>query len=476
MGIKARRLNPEEFIARFGINYRDPEEVYQARPQYGEIPTLPFPVAPSDQAVKADIPIIADADTIKVLATQKVNRMALERHEFKLTLRAKYSDIEPEDIVRFVFAGRTVTARILETTLRPDYMIDVVATEFLSSVSVSISGAIGRPTEPEPVGTPASRYYHLDIPLLSDGDDLSSAALVQYHVLASAGQPYWDGATLFRKDAAGLYQPIAGQTTNGIVGIALEVLPDWNIPYVTEFTRTLDLAFVSGDTSLLASATYLEMMNGANFFAIGQPGRWEVCQVMTITSNGNGSYTFEGLSRGRKSSEEYTGLHAVGDFVVWLSEENVQRVDYAIAALDDAFDFKPVGFGGDINTTPAVNRTVTGEAEKIPKPCQLDATVVGSDVVLDWVRRARVGSFWADDGGYTAPLGETLEQYVVRIKASPAGAVLRTFTVDNATTKTYLAADITTDFGSMPATLTFDIRQVSGTGVICPTREVTIDL
>jgi hypothetical protein len=84
--IKARRLNPEEFVSRYGINYRDPDQIYQARPQYGEIPTLPFPVAPADWSVKADIPIIVDADTIKTLATQKVNRMALERHEFTMTL------------------------------------------------------------------------------------------------------------------------------------------------------------------------------------------------------------------------------------------------------------------------------------------------------------------------------------------------------------------------------------------------------
>ncbi|RVD16859.1 MAG: hypothetical protein EOS73_25435 [Mesorhizobium sp.] len=474
--IKAKRLNPEEFIARYGINYRDPAEIYQPRAQFGEIPSLPFPVAPADQSVKADMPIIVDADTVKVLATQKVNRLAIERHEFRMTPRAKFLDLEPEDIERFTFADRIITARIMECTVRPDFMIDVTATEFLSSVSVSISGATGNPTEPNPVGTPESRYHHLDIPLLSDADDLAGAGFVQYHVLASAGQPYWDGATLFRKDASGIYQPVGSQPTNGLVGIALEILPDWDIPYVTEFTRTLNLTIISGNTDLLTSATYLEVMNGANVFAIGQPGRWEICHVMTITNNGDGTFTFEGLRRGRKSSEEYTALHQAGDFVVWLSAGNVQNIDYSIASLDDAFDFKPVGFGGTLAGTVAVNRTVTGEAEKIPKPCQLAATVVGSDIVLDWVRRTRIGSYWSDDGDYTAPLGETLEQYVVRIKDGPAGAVLRTFTVDDVTTKTYLAANITTDFGSIPAQLTFDVRQVSGTGVICPTREETIDL
>lgn len=474
--IKAKRYNPEEFIARYGINYRDPDAIYQTRAQWGEIPSLPLPVAPADQSVNANIPIIIDADTVKTLATQKVNRLALERHEIQMTLRARYGDIEPEDIIQFTFAGRLITARVTETTLRPDYLIDVVCTEFLSSVSVSISGSSGRPTEPDPVGTPDSRYYHLDIPLMSDGDDLAGAGFVQYHVLASLGQPYWSGATLFRKDSAGLYQPVSGQFTDGLVGIALDALPDCSNPYVTELDRILTVAIISGDTSLLASATYLEAMNGANMFAIGQPGRWEVCHVLTVTNNGDGTYTFTGLRRGRKSSEEYTGLHQTGDYIVWLGEENVQNVSYAIISLNDDFTFKAVGVGDNINDATAVVRTVTGEAEKIPKPCRLKAIKNGSDIDISWIRRSRVGSYWADDGGYEAPLGESLEEYVLRIKSGAGGTVLRTFTIDNATTKKYLSADITTDFGGMPAQLSFDIRQVSGTGVICPTREATIDL
>lgn len=475
--IRARRLNPEEFIARYGINHRDPDQVYQAVPQWGEIPSLPLPVSPTDIGVKADIPIIMDGDTIKILATKKVNRIAVEKHEFELRLKAKYADLEPEDIIQFTFANRTVTARIFETTLNPDLTISVTCTEFLSSVAVTISGGTGRPVEPEPVGTALSRYHHLDIPLLEDIHDTDGGSLVQYHVLASGGQPYWDGATLYRKDGS-TYLPQVQQAEDGLVGILLDELPDWDIPYVTEFTREITIAVVSGDTDLLTSATYQEVCEGANMFAIGQPGRWEVCHVIDITDNGDNTYTFTGLRRGRGTSEEFTGLHEVGDIVVWLSGENVQHLEYAIDALNDAFDFKPVGFGGDLATTIAVNRTVTGEAEKIPKPCQLDAAIDGSDIDLSWVRRSRIGAYWSDNGDdeYETPLGESLEQYVVRIKDGPGGAILRTFTVNDATVKTYLAADITTDFGSMPDELTYDIRQVSGMGVVCPTREITVTL
>lgn len=475
--IRLTQRNPNEFVAKYGINYRDHEEIYQPRPQWGTIPSLPLAVAPTEIGIKADIPIISDGDTIKTLATKRVYRGAVEKHQFDMELRAGHLKIEPESIVQFTVSSRLVTARVLEQTIKPNYTNQIIATEFLSSVSVSISGASGRPVEPQPAGPTTSRYFHLDIPLLAGAHDLAGSGLLNYHVLASAGQAFWSGATLFRKDTD-TYLAQATQVTDGLVGIALEVLPDVDIPYATEFERTLLVSFPS-TVALPISLTYEEMLSGTdNYFAIGQPGRWEVVQVQTITSNGDGTATLETFRRCLDASEEYTGDHALGDYVVYLSGDNVQRLEYTLSALNDSFDFKPVGIGGSLATTPAVNRTITGEAEKIPKPGNLQAVIDGSDIDLSWTRRVRFGSYWHDDGEdeYTAPLNESLEQYVLRIKSEPGGSVLRTFTVDDATTKTYLAADITTDFGSMPDQLTYDIRQVSGTGVICPTREATIDL
>lgn len=474
--IRATKINPEEFIARYGIVHRDPEAIYQPLTQYGEIQFRPYPVSPTDLSVKVDIPIIHSATAMKTLATKKVQRMAEEKHDFSFQLKAAWVHLEPEDIPEFQFAGRIITARLTETTVNPDFTLDCRATEFLSKVDTTVEGAINTPTEPGEVGSPESTYYHLDIPLLAASDDLAGAGLVQYHVLTSQGQDNWDGATLYRDNVA-----VASQNVDGLVGVALTALPDWDIPYATEFERTINVAFLTGDTSTLASATYNEVCAGANMFAIGQPGRWEVCHVIDIADNGDGSFAFTGLRRGRGTSEEFTALHEVGDLVVWLGS-NVQKLDYAIADLNDSFAYKAVGEGGTLSGTTAVSRTVTGEAEKIPKPAHLEASIDSpSNVTLSWVRRSRIGAFWAEDGEdtYTTPLGESLEQYVIRIKDGPGGTVLRTVTVNDATTYEYPGDFQTTDFGSPLSSgddLTWDIRQVSGTGVISPTREETITL
>jgi hypothetical protein len=477
--IKAKRLNPEERVAKYGIEYRDPDELYHYKSQFGEIPAVPFAVATTDIGIKASVPLVIDSDTAKIVATKRVYRDATEKHEFEIGLRAKHLGIEPETIIQFTFANRVIVANVYETIVQPDFTINLKATEFLNRADVVIVGGPNDPHEPDPKGTPASRYVHLDIPLQAAAHDQASEGLVQYHVLASNGQAYWDGAILYRRTASTSYEAVSSQTEDGLIGIATTLLPDADNPYVTEFTRQITVSIVSGDADLLTSATYLEVMNGANKFAIGAPGRWEICHVIDITSNGDGTYLFEGIVRGRGSSEEFTGDHAIGDLVVWLSGDNVDYLAYGLTDLNDEFQFRAVGIGGDLSTTPTVEATVTGQAEVIPKPSQLDAVLDGADIDLSWIRSARYGVIWDDEGEFETPLGETLEQYVVRIKDGPGGTVVRTVTVDDAETYTYTAADQTTYSGgtfSAGDDFTFDVRQVSGAGVTCPAREATITL
>jgi hypothetical protein len=58
------------------------------------------------------------------------------------------------------------------------------------------------------------------------------------------------------------------------------------------------------------------------------------------------------------------------------------------------------------------------------------------------------------------PLGETSESYSIDIYNALGTTVLRTLT-SSTTSVTYTAANITTDFGSMPANITFKVYQIS---------------
>lgn len=94
-------------------------------------------------------------------------------------------------------------------------------------------------------------------------------------------------------------------------------------------------------------------------------------------------------------------------------------------------------------------------------PEAVTATLSGSDIVITWLRRCRVnGGLQA--GTPNVPVGEQSEKYEIDIYDADGDTVLRTLTATGATV-TYLAADIVTDFGSTPVTLTTSVYQISAT-------------
>ncbi|SUS05625.1 hypothetical protein DF3PB_20093 [uncultured Defluviicoccus sp.] len=76
---------------------------------------------------------------------------------------------------------------------------------------------------------------------------------------------------------------------------------------------------------------------------------------------------------------------------------------------------------------------------------------------MSWIRRARFGGLWRDNGD--VPLGEAEERYDLEV-LNADGAVVRTATLTTPTW-TYSAAEQTADFGLTPATITVRVFQVS---------------
>ena len=76
--------------------------------------------------------------------------------------------------------------------------------------------------------------------------------------------------------------------------------------------------------------------------------------------------------------------------------------------------------------------------------------------------RTRIGGDLMDGTG-TVPLHETTEAYEVDILDTPGGTVLRTLDGLATPAATYAAADIASDFGSTPSSLTLRVYQLSET-------------
>jgi hypothetical protein len=259
-------------------------------------------------------------------------------------------------------------------------------------------------------------------------------------------------------------------------------LGDTATPFMTDHTNALTFKRVCGDQSVLRAITYEELMNSAQMFAVGRPGRWEILGAgLTMATNADGTITLTGLTRGRRGSEVFCGTHAVGDQVVCLGAVGTS----VSAAIGSAILPTPAGtvspyigqqqlyasaipasFGGSVSfalvsggyTLGAVmSSPTTGNAERPYAPVHLDAVISGSDIEIDWDRRDRLD--FSHGGGADIPMSETAELYDVVILDGTTEK--RTYANQPPPPFTYPDADIVADWGSMPAALKFDVYQKS---------------
>ncbi|ANL84684.1 hypothetical protein AMC81_CH01903 [Rhizobium phaseoli] len=111
-----------------------------------------------------------------------------------------------------------------------------------------------------------------------------------------------------------------------------------------------------------------------------------------------------------------------------------------------------------ITSAPTESQTLVGRAEMPFPPLHLNAVIDGSDIDLSWDWRSRLYAGSILPGSDNSPLGEAALEFEIDIMNG--STVKRTLTATT-NSKTYLDADITTDFGSMPDDLTFRVYQIS---------------
>jgi hypothetical protein len=120
-----------------------------------------------------------------------------------------------------------------------------------------------------------------------------------------------------------------------------------------------------------------------------------------------------------------------------------------------------MSFGALFEGTPIHIAIHTSRDLKPYAPWAVKAAKSGSptNITISWTRRTRIGGEWKDGTG-TVPLAEGLEAYEVDILSGPGGAVLRTLT-STSPSATYANADILVDSGTVPASLSVVVYQIS---------------
>src|SRR5574337_388934 len=294
----------------------------------------------------------------------------------------------------------------------------------------------------------------LDIPALTaDGNSPG------FYAAACGVMPTWPGALLYASYSNGQdWEDVATWDADSFIGTVATAL---GAPPCFDSVYAAGAPTVSPYSGTLASVTEAQMLAGANHFAYGAHGRWEILAARTVTLNGDATYTLQDFLRGRLGTEQYASTHQANDLLVQLTTAETLFVSRSSAQIGLAALFRPVTVDADFDEVQDEAFTYTGVNLKPLSPADLNGNrhPTTNDWTLTWLRRARINSEWRDY--VDVALDEASEAYEVEIWTSGYTTLKRTLTGLTSATATYSSANQITDFGSNQATLYLKIYQLS---------------
>jgi len=378
----------------------------------------------------------------------------LERYDITLTLPPTYNQVEPADVITVNAEEGQYSLRITSATYTPDGRIECQAkynsVATYTSTAVGVAGSVTGQTLSE---TGQTAYVVLDIPTIIDTTDTPGV------VVAMAGyMSGWNGSTLYKSDDAGQIwtdlQGISAPGSNlGLCGLLASGRTD-----IIDAANVLNVSMIEGT---LSSVSELSMLNGANWFAVGDHGRWEIVAAKTCTLQGDGTYNVSDFLRGRYGTEWAMSLHQSGDWFVQLDGASSAFVNYPLSSIGVPHYYRGITNGQSFDSDSDRIQAYTGVCLECLSPVYLNGNRHPStnDWTLTWVRRTRIGGEWRDL--VDASLSEASETYVIEIYSSGTYATLKRTLTATSQTVAYTSADQVTDFGSNQATLYLKIYQVS---------------
>lgn len=395
-----------------------------------------------------------DVDEARNLGDRYFRRMWNERKEISFGLTAQQIALEPADVRTLDLDGETFRARLIKLTIKADDTLDT-EWKYDSPSLALLGGATGANFDgrkPEVIAIPlVSKGFVLDVPLLSDADSVTTP--VVYLAAAPYGTGTWPGATFFQAIDGEYSEEIASvaSSSQAVWGYATGALATAN-PNVWDRGNTVNVKLQVGTLTGTTEAT-IDASPKTNLALIGD----ELINFTTATLETDGSYTLSGLKRGRRGTEWAVGTHAARD--VFLLLDTAETEALGLSEVGTNLSFKAITPGrNESSAFPIDLSPFSGASLKPYAPCHLEAEKSGSDWVLGWTRRTRVGGSWTS--GTSIPLSEASEEYEVEIM--DGATVKRTVTGLTSPTYTYASADQTTDFGApLTSAPTFRVYQVS---------------
>ena len=379
----------------------------------------------------------------------------LERYDLSFNLPATFNHLEPADPVTLETPEGNVLLRLTAVNYTSDGRLECKAKyasqTVYTPVALGVASAVTGPATMSSNGL--STYALLDVPYLH------AAQADPGFLAAMYGGTGWPGGVLVRTDDGGTtWNDLQGfDSPGGDVGAATNTI---GVVDYTTWDKASSLSVVMSNGTL-SSVTELAVLNGENYFAYGDHGRWEIIGVQNCTLVSGASYTLYDMLRGRAGTEWTMGLHQIGDRLVSLNTTDVTAIGMAVATIGISREYRGITYGNDIDTDKDLSFTYAGVNLECLSPVHLKASkvIASNDWNMEWVRRSRTDGEWRDK--VDAGLGETTEAYEVYIYTNNTFTTIKR-TISSVTQScTYTSAQQVADFTVNQATIYWKVAQLS---------------
>ena len=460
----------EDMPLQVDVKYSDPDLDYQPGAAYSRRTALPVPTIYSKRKMTIDLPVVVSNLAARAIADALLWQTWAGRDVYETALSPKYLWLDPTDNVTVTLDnGDSYTARIesIETgadlTLKLRLGSEDQTVYVPAANTTGVTYGIGQQTL---VPGGFASLLLCNVPLLQDGDAVGAGFSRIYYAAGASNATAWRGG-LVSKSTDGVNWDQTGQLPNGANwGRAINALGDTVAKFCTDHVNTVRIRFVTGAT-LPSSCAYVDLMNGANAALLGS----EIIQFQTVNDNADGSVTLTDLVRSRRGTDWASGTHVAGEAFILLQPGLVagNAISTGEIGVSELWELAPAGSAA---TLAAAQRFSYLGYDLFPyAPVHLARTQSGSDLVLSWVRRTRIGGGLVD-GSDSCPLNEETEAYdaylitssgaLAAFNPANAGTYVRAFTGLTAPTVTYTAAMMTADsFTPATGTLFLAVYQLS---------------
>lgn len=466
---RERRAQEVELPVRVNLVYMDNTADYAQGTQTSKRVERPIATMASNNQLSLELPMALAAGAAKSIAARILYTAWLERSTYEARLPSDYLRLEPTDVIALTLPnGASFVARLERVDLGADLSLAIQARAQEAAeydAELSADGGIGRPAQSFDLA-PQTQLFLPDMPLLRDIDDPGTSASRRYAMMAGFGAGTWPGAALYRS-ADGVNWEFVAASTNAVAwGVVQTEMPPPRAVFATDEDTALQLSMVIG-AGRLESVTQDAMLNGANAaLLLRNDGTTEIVQFRDVDVLDDGSFALRGFLRGRRGTDVFAATpHPVGTRFLLLEPQSVETTLQALGELGVLRQWRAVGQGAEFESTPVFEQTAQGRDLMPYAPVYLRARQIAAGLEITWIRRTRLNGDLRDGTG-TVPLSELEEAYAVDILSAPGGSagssVLRTLT--SATPSViYPSAAIAEDFGTIPASLSVSVAQISAT-------------